>query len=144
MEDQRSIRNITPEGFATYGDVIGLKPDSVDGWEIVVKAEENGWRIAVLEFSRRTTAVLERHPDSRESFEPLKGVTLLLAAAEGDTPDNFSVFLLDKPVCLHKGIWHQVISLSEVSQVKITENLDVSCEYHGLSNEYGSFVAIKN
>jgi len=143
MQEKKYIRNITPEVFSSYGDVIALKPTSVDGWEIVLKVSDKGWRIAVLEFSRKSTSVLEKHPDSRESFEPLKGIALLLVAAEED-PENFEVFLLDKPVCLYSGVWHQVISISEVSEVKITENLEVSCVYHNLLSEYQGFVTTKD
>jgi ureidoglycolate hydrolase len=143
MQAKKCIENITPELFSKYGDVIALKPTSIDGWEIVVKVSDKGWRIAVLEFSRKSTGVLEKHPDSRESFEPMKGIAFLLVALDSE-PENFEVFLLDKPVCLYAGIWHQVISLSEVAIVKITENLDVSCEYHNLENEYQGFVSTIN
>jgi hypothetical protein len=33
---------------------------------------------------------------------------------------------------LHEGVWHEVMSLSDVSTVKITENNDVTDEYHEL------------
>lgn len=128
------IRFITQETFEKYGMVIELKPHSKDGWEVVVTAPVSGWRIAVLEFSRRTAGRLENHPSSKESFEPLKGTAVLLVA-ENSAPENFEAFLLDQPVCLNEGVWHEVISLSEAAQVKITENLEVDCEYHTLSNE---------
>ena len=142
MQEKKYIGNITPEAFARYGDVIALKPTSIDGWEVVVRVSDKGWRIAVLEFSRKATGELEKHSDSRESFEPLKGVALLLVSVDAE-PENFEVFLLDQPVCLYAGIWHQIISISEVSQVKITENLEVSCVYHQLLNEYQGFVTAK-
>ncbi len=136
---KKQIKYITEESFKNYGDVIELKPHSEDGWEIVVRVENTGWRIAVLEFARRTTKKLERHPTSKESFEPLLGTALLIAALK-DFPEDFEVFLLDRPVCLNAGVWHQVISLSDLSQVKITENLVVSSEFYELENEIGSFV----
>lgn len=57
----------------------------------------------------------------------------LLIVAEHNSPDEFEVFLLDQPVCLNERVWHQVISLSEKTVVKNTENLEVSCVYHELS-----------
>lgn len=136
----KKIRFITREAFARYGTVIELKPQSQDGWEVVVKVENSGWRIAVLEFSRHTASMLENHPQSKESFEPLYG-TALLIVAENNAPDSFEVFLLDKPVCLFEGIWHQVISLSQVSCVKITENLEVACVFHDLRDEVTAYVS---
>ena len=130
----KNISNITAEAFSKYGTVIEFTPKMYDGWEILVREEKSGWRIALLEFTRRTTKILESHPTSKESFEPVKG-TAILIAAENNAPESFEIFLLDKPVCLNEGIWHQVVSLSEVTQVKITENLEVSCEYYNLPGE---------
>jgi ureidoglycolate hydrolase len=130
----KQIRYINQEVFQKYGTVIELKPYSKDGWEIVVKVEDAGWRIAVLEFGRRSTAKLEKHPRSKESFEPLNGSALLIVA-ESSSPQDFEVFFLDTPVCLNEGIWHQVISLSETCTVKITENLEVACEYYDFKEE---------
>lgn len=130
----KNISNITAETFSKYGTVIEFTSKMYDGWEILVREEKSGWRIALLEFTRRTTKILENHPTSKESFEPVKG-TAILIAAENSAPENFEVFLLDKPVCLNEGIWHQVVSLSEVTQVKITENLEVTCEYYNLPCE---------
>ncbi|MDZ5038549.1 hypothetical protein GNF66_15660 [Clostridium perfringens] len=42
---------------------------------------------------------------------------------------------MDKPICLYKGIWHQVISLSDSASVKITENLDVTSEFYYFESE---------
>jgi len=50
-----------------------------------------------------------------------------------DDPETYEVFLLDRPVCLHEKVWHQVICLSEKATMKITENLDVACVYHDLT-----------
>ena len=72
---------------------------------------------------------MENHPFSKESFEPLKGITVLLVA-EHETPEEYQAFVLDKPVCLKKGIWHQVLALTPEAQVKITENLEVASEFY--------------
>ena len=128
------IKNITIGDFSKYGVIIDLTPHCSGGWEILVKSENTGWRIAVLEFSTKTARNLECHPLSKESFEPLSGTALLILALN-DNPQDFEVFLLDKPVCLNEGIWHQVISCSEASKVKITENLEVTSEYYELNGE---------
>ncbi len=130
----KSIQTLTPAGFAKYGQIIDFTAAKNDGWEIIIKSDDPGWRIALLEISRKTTATLEHHPESKESFEPISGVALLLAAPF-ESPDAIEIFLLDRPVCLNKKVWHQVISLSETSVMKITENLDVNCVYHELASE---------
>ena len=52
-------------------------------------------------------------------FEPLHGLTVLLVA-EHETPDAWRAFILDKPVCLKKGVWHQTLSLTDEATVKIS------------------------
>lgn len=130
----KEIQNITSENFSKYGVVIDLTLRSADGWEILVKVEQAGWRIAVLEFSRKSVKTLECHPSSRESFEPMSG-TALLILAPNENPGDYEAYLLDRPVCLNEGIWHQIISFSEISKVKITENLEVESEYYELKGE---------
>ncbi len=77
--------------------------------------------------------MLECHPDSYESFEPLKGIGILLTA-KPESPEDYHAFLLDKPVCLKKGVWHQLIALTEEVQVKITENLEVGTSFYELAS----------
>ena len=38
--------------------------------------------------------------------------------------------MLDKPVVLKKGIWHQTLALTSEAQVKITENLEVESVFY--------------
>ena len=130
----QKIQTLTPDAFGKYGTILRFTEKMSDGWEILVTGNAPGWRIALLEFSRKSTHILEYHPESKESFEPMSGVSLLIAA-EHDTPEQYEVFLLDQPVCLEAGVWHQVISLSEKTLVKITENLDVACVYYELDHE---------
>jgi ureidoglycolate hydrolase len=127
----KPINTLSREAFTKYGTIIEFTTAMSDGWEILITEKEAGWRVALLEFSRKKSRILENHPASKETFEPVRGTTLLIVA-ESATPDNFEIFLLDKPVCVEKGIWHQVLSLSDSAMVKITENLEVSCEYHTL------------
>lgn len=122
------IENINKMSFENYGTILEFEGETTN-FEILVKETEKPWRLAVFRVWDHSTKVLEKHPDSYESFEPLKGIGILLVAGE-DTPEEYHAFLLDKPVCLNKGIWHQLIALTEDVQVKIAENLEVStCFY---------------
>lgn len=126
------LQSVTAEAFAPFGSVLEFPPDCSDAFHIVVKEPEQPWRLAVFRYTNREISVMENHPASMESFEPLSGVTVLLVA-EHNSPDACSAFLLDKPVCLKKGIWHQVLSLTPEAQVKIAENMDVNSEFHTLA-----------
>lgn len=138
MENNKGIyhiRCIDNESFARYGTVIQAPGRHEDGYyQVLVEETESPWKLAIYEFDRRSTRVLERHPSSMESFEPLRG-TALLVLAPTEAPGDLEVFLLDVPVCLFKGIWHQVLSLSDHAQVKITENILVTSEFHELDQE---------
>lgn len=125
------IKNLSSEAFKPYGDIIDFTEAKYDGWEIIVLSEGPGWRIALLEIDRKSTTTLEHHPKSKESFEPVNGTTLLIAAPY-ETPDDYEIFLLDRPICLNEKVWHQLICLSDKSSMKITENLEVGCVYHEL------------
>lgn len=123
------LEYVTKEAFAPFGTVIE-HPDPAKGGVCVVEREENDpWRIGIYRYSNHSIQQFECHPYSKESFEPLKGITVLLVA-EHDTPEDYHAFLLDKPICLKKGVWHQVLSLTEVAEVKITENLEVAAEFY--------------
>ncbi|MGC8764920.1 MAG: ureidoglycolate lyase [Brevinematia bacterium] len=131
----KELKYITKESFSKYGFVIDFNNPNSEGWEILTKVSKEGWRIAILEIERKAAKRLERHPDSIETFEPMSGIGVLLVASE--RPENFEVFLLDKPVCLNKGVWHEVFSLSERAKFKITENDEVECEYYNFKTPFG-------
>ena len=124
-----NINNITSDNFNKYGKVLEFSPDFEGHFEIIVREPDHPWRLAVLRVRNRVSTFLENHPDSMESFEPVKGTTLLIVA-ENHCPDDFEVFLLDKPVCLYKGIWHDVIALSDDILIRVAENHDVNSEFH--------------
>lgn len=125
------IESITREEFAPFGEVLEFPTDFEDTFYIVDRDESNPWRLAVFRYSNKTVSRMENHPTSKESFEPLQGITVLIVA-EHDTPDEYRGFVLDKPICLKKGIWHQVLSLTPEAQVKITENLEVESVFYDL------------
>lgn len=132
--NSKPIQNITADNFQRYGVVLDFSPGFPEVFEIIVKQPDTGWRLALLRYGAKTARTMERHPGSKESFEPLSGMFLMIVA-EAETPADFEVFLLDRPVCLHAGVWHQVISLAAESQVKITENLEVDSEYYEFPTE---------
>lgn len=130
----RKIESITREAFAPYGSVIEFSPDFDGIYEIVETEDVKPWILAVFRYTNKTIQRIENHPTSMETFEPLSGVTVLIVA-EHDTPEEYKAFVLDKPVCLKKGVWHQVLSLTPEASVKIIENKDVYSEFYDLPEE---------
>ena len=51
---------------------------------------------------------------------------------ESGLGELIEAFLLDRPVCLNEGVWHDVFALSDTAVVKIAENLDVGSEFYDL------------
>lgn len=130
-----TLKSIHRETFEKYGKVLEFSPDNTEEpFEIVITEEKEPWRLAVFRYRNKEIQKMECHPTSLESFEPLQGVTVLVVA-EHDKPEEYEAFLLDKPVCLYKGIWHQVLTLTDEAQVKIAENLEVNSEFFELKNE---------
>ena len=128
------LESIKKETFEKYGRVLEFSESCSEPFEIVVTEEKEPWRLAVFRYRNKTVKRMECHPYSLESFEPLSGLTVLIVA-EHDHPADYRAFILDKPVCLYKGIWHQVLSLTDEAQVKIAENLEVTSEFHDLERE---------
>lgn len=133
------IENITAEAFEKFGSVIEFPQGNQEDFYIVETEEMKPWRLAVFRYTNKSIQRMECHPTSKESFEPLFGTTLLLAA-EQETPEDYRVFLLDKPVCLKKNIWHQVLALSQEAQVKITENSEVESQFYDLPDQIGAYI----
>lgn len=132
------LESIHKENFAKYGKVLEFSEKCTEPFEIVITEEKEPWRLAVFRYRNKTVKRMECHPLSLESFEPLQGLTVLIVAGH-DHPEDYRAFILDKPVCLYKGIWHQVLSLTDEAQVKIAENLEVVSEFYDFENE----VAVK-
>lgn len=127
--DVLKIKTFTPENIKKYGCLIDFQGPDRKGFEICITEPEHGWRIAVYEYDRRFVSRLECHPYSLESFEPMSGTGVILLS-EPATPEKIEAFLLDRPICLFKGVWHEVLSLSESAMVKITENSEVLSEFY--------------
>lgn len=122
------LKSIHKEDFEPFGRVLEFSENCQEPFEIVITEEKEPWRLAVFRYTNKFIRRMECHRASLESFEPLSGVTVLVVA-EHDRPEEYEAFILDKPVCLYKGIWHQVIALTDEAQVKIAENLDVNSEF---------------
>lgn len=133
------VENISTGRFAPFGDVLEFPEHAAENFRIIVREESSSWRLAVLRFTRHVIERIENHPSSRENFEPLKGAAILVAA-EHEKPSELSAFFLDRPVCLHRGIWHEVLALTPEAQVTITENLDVESEYFELKEPLSLFL----
>lgn len=129
----KPIENITPDSFKEFGVVLDFSPEFPAEFEILVREADHPWRMAVYRPSKRVCKFLENHPGSIESFEPVRGTSLILVAANAD-PEGFRIFLLDKPVCLGKGVWHNVIPLSDDVLIRVNENLEVAAEFHKFEN----------
>lgn len=123
------LESITADNFKPYGTVMEFPEDYSDTFYIVDTEEEQPWRVAVFRYDTKEIKIIENHPTSKETFEPLKGISVLLVA-EHEKPEEYHAFILDKPVCLKKGTWHQVLALTDSAQVKITENLEVPSEFY--------------
>ncbi|MBF0483741.1 MAG: hypothetical protein HQL25_03435 [Candidatus Omnitrophica bacterium] len=128
------IKNILSAGFKKYGKVIEYpcrdnKGTTRNLWRIVhVSPIKTGWRCAYLVLRDKTIGRMERHPESDETFEPVKGKALFFVSKDKDM-DKIECFNLDKPVVLFKGVWHGLIRQDEEVDIKITENAKVKCEY---------------
>jgi len=98
---------------------------------VLTEPSRQGWRIAYLIVRDKTIRRMEQHPDSFESFEPIRGRSLIFVAK---TPRLSAIrcFYLDQPLIVNKGIWHGVVTLDKESEMKLTENAKVRCEYWNL------------
>lgn len=128
MELFGEIKTITKERMAKYGIILDHISQE-DGYEPLVNVESKGWIWALLTFKNKTIDYIECHPTSKESFEPVFGTSLIFLSVPED-PTQVEIFLLDKIIMLNEGVWHNVLTVSDVSRVKITENNDVTSEYY--------------
>jgi ureidoglycolate hydrolase len=98
-----------------------------DKFEVLLKQKSKGWRIGYLILRNKKFRSLENHPNSLETFEPVSG-SAIIALADNRNPGKFKAFLLDKPVVIKKGVWHNVAAVSGRCEIKIFENIDVKTE----------------
>ncbi|MDP2913361.1 MAG: hypothetical protein Q8N91_05070 [Candidatus Omnitrophota bacterium] len=124
---------LTHESIRPYGYIIDSKFIKDDGrgdkFGILLKERSGGWRIGYLILRKKRIARLENHPDSLETFEPVKGRAVIFLAANKD-PEKIKAFFLDKPLVVKKGVWHDVACLSGRCEIKIFENIEVKTVYY--------------
>ena len=126
---------LTHKNIRPYGRIIdaGFLKDNGRGdkFGVLLKERSRGWRIGYLILRKKTIKRLENHPDSLETFEPVKGRSII-ALAPNKNPDKFKIFLLDRPIVLKKGVWHDVAAVSKDAEIKIFENIGVMVKYYAL------------
>ena len=128
----KKLHKFTHESIKPYGYIIDAKCVKDDGrgnrFGILLKEKSSGWRIGYLIVRDRTIARLEYH-DTLETFEPVSGRCVIALAAHA-APRKPKVFLLDRPIVLKKGVWHDVAAITKKAEIKIVENIDVDGEYY--------------
>lgn len=127
-------KKLTALKFKKYGQIIQWEgPENKkekNQFRIVIREPKiKGWRIAYLIVREKHVKFLEKHPFSYESFEPIKGKAILYVSS-GKTPQTIEAFVLDKPIILLKGIWHNVLSCTKETHIKIMENNEVQLIRH--------------
>ncbi len=125
---------ITSQNFKRYGRVIDYPNRATKGqtrnlWRIVdVEPGRVGWRVAYLVLRDKSIGRLERHPTSKETFEPVSGRCLFFVSTSRRF-EEIECFELNRPIILNKGVWHGLIALTAECDIKITENAKISCQY---------------
>ena len=129
------MKKLTHKNIKPYGRIIDRKFMKDDGrgdkFAVLLKERSAGWRIGYLILRTKKLEKLERHPDSLETFEPVRGRCAIALAANGQ-PDKVEMFFLDRPIVLKKGVWHNVAAISEECEIKIFENIEVKTKYHDI------------
>src|ERR1044072_5109230 len=118
------IKKITLQNFRRYGRLIGypgkeLKSPRRNLFRIVIKENARfGWRIAYLIVRDKLINRLEQHPLSHESFEPVKGQSIIFVTKKKDVR-SIEAFYLDRPVIIYKGICHGGARISQEGELKL-------------------------
>lgn len=131
------------QNFKSFGKIIHYPHWQEKGtrrnlWRIVhTEPAKVGWRIAYLVLRDKTIGQMGMHPTSDETFEPIKGKSLLFVSKDKHLA-NIQCFKLDKPLIVRKGIWHNVLSLSDETHIKICENANVTQKVWKLKFRFSS------
>lgn len=129
------IKKLTRRAIRPYGRLIDgsfLKDNGTgDKFGVLLKERSKGWRIGYLILRKKAMIKLESHPDSIETFEPVRG-RAVIALAPAKRPYRIELFSLDNPVVVNKGVWHDVMAVSKECEIKIFENMEVGVRYHYL------------
>jgi ureidoglycolate hydrolase len=129
------IKKLTHKNIKPYGWIIDrefIKDNGRgDKFGVLLKERSSGWRIGYLILRKKKFKKLENHPNSLETFEPVKGKAVI-ALSPNKRPHNMEIFLLDKPVVVKKRVWHDTAAVSKECEIKIFENIEVKTEHHYL------------
>lgn len=132
------VKKLTPAAIRPYGCIIDAAcvKDSGHGnnFGILLKERSDGWRIGYLILRDKRIEKLESHPDSLETFEPVKG-KIVIALARSRAPHKPELFFLDKPIVVNKGVWHEVLAVSTRCEIKIFENAEVKTRHYSLNKK---------
>lgn len=130
------VNRLTHKSMKPYGFIIDARCVKDKGrgnkFGILLKEKSAGWRIGYLIVRDKKINRIEYH-DTLETFEPVFGKSVI-ALALHKSPEDLKLFLLDKPVVLKKGIWHEVAAVSKRCEIKICENIEVHGEYYHLKD----------
>jgi ureidoglycolate hydrolase len=127
---QLNRRSIKPYGYIIDASRVKYKPGD-NGFGVLFREHSSGWRIAYLVVRNKKITRLERHTNTSETFEPITGKAII-ALSSGANPERYKVFILDKPIILKKGIWHNVASITKNCEIKICEGIKVCEDHHNL------------
>lgn len=133
-----TLEIITPESVAPYATIIDWDPTleaSGQRFHVLMRSEApTGWRLAVLKVNERVMERMERHPTTEELFAPIQGQSVIVLGEAGPFDEaKIRAFLLDRPISLKPGTWHDVFTLSAWATILIAENLQVTGERVTLS-----------
>ena len=120
---------LNAEAFAPFGVILeNLEPkaeaiaSNSNEFRVIDKSvNKDGWRLAIYIVRERVLTSIQQHPDTRESFEPVSGMSVIVVAPPNEQ-EKLAAFVLDKPVVLAEGTWHAMLALSKEAIVKIAEN----------------------
>ncbi|KXA90254.1 hypothetical protein AKJ57_04310 [candidate division MSBL1 archaeon SCGC-AAA259A05] len=130
IEKPLKLQNLDSEKFEPYGRL--LLPPMEEKKErtffrVLTSVPDSGWRLGYLKMSSREITSIERHKTSKESFVPISGMIVLIVA-QPDKPVELEAFILNKPVIMNEGIWHRLLSLTQSSEIEISENHEINTE----------------
>jgi ureidoglycolate hydrolase len=133
MSRPLTLETITPESVAPYGVIIDWSPEleaAGERFHVIMRSEApTGWRLAVLKVRERVLERMENHPTTEELFAPIEGQSVIVLAEAGAFDEStIRAFLLDRPISLKPGAWHDVFTLSDWATILIAENLQVTGE----------------
>ncbi len=131
MGMSENIKNLSPATFKDYGSLIEYPDVQAKGknrnlWKVLYRSDDDvGWRIAYLVLRDKSIGRLECHPDTDETFEPIKGKAVIFVSRTREIC-TLQAFWLDRPIIVFRGIWHGIVTVARETHIKICENKNVS------------------